>query len=678
MKTSSCFWGLVLVSVLAACGGNGGQEASLPSGKPAQATADDLIAGQSSELASPNYGIPANGVDRAQMLRKLSAHFDGRFADQPEALMGAGKSVADSMIVGEPTKSAAESSVAAVYRFLNTKTGVHFYTMSESEKARVMQSLPHFNYEGEAFFALTGDDVPLKPVFRFYSIYTGTHFYTIDPEERDYVIANYWQYFSYEGVAWYATTYAGPGWLPMHRFYNTETGTHFYTTSKQEVERVKATLPGMEYEGIGYFVRSNGVARPVSPISHSGAGGCISSDLSANSFVCNGVDTLPLKSQVEGNREVGMNLGRFVEVPGQTAADCTVDKVTGLVWETKSSDPGPRWSGRRFTHLDRTDRMQVVDTSYVWIASASKFEELSISRTPTQAEIDSIDNSKAYVDYVNGIALCGYTDWRIPSASELVNVLDFGFGSFTVPQSSIGPYISSDPVTFQYDGQDTEGQAMRYTVDGVAVVSSRAQQPNRPNSNGDFVTFAPRSGSFTLGYVNGRSLMLVRGAVVPIQSRYSLVSIPYGRDAANNVVLDNWSKLQWRRCLEGETWDGSTCSGQPLALNLYDALARASAHPGWRLPGIKELDSIHSRPDDLSAVQWDAEVFPSSLGYDSPGLWSMSIQWGFLSESENPEDFGKPGYQVFFGRSSPTVPTASLSLMSRNKMGYSRLLRVHP
>ena len=41
----------------------------------------------------------------------------------------------------------------------------------------------------------------------------------------------------------------------MHRFYNTETGTHFYTTSEEERLRVIGSIPFMEYEGIGYYVR---------------------------------------------------------------------------------------------------------------------------------------------------------------------------------------------------------------------------------------------------------------------------------------------------------------------------------------------------------------------------------------------------------------------------------------
>jgi hypothetical protein len=93
------------------------------------------------------------------------------------------------------------------------------------------------------------------------------------------------------------------------------------------------------------------------------------------------------------------------------------------------------------------------------------------------------------------------------------------------------------------------------------------------------------------------------------------------------------------------------------------------------LPGIKELDSIHSRQKDASSIQWNAEAFPSPLGLDSLGLWSMSRHWRPISDQGGQ---GLPGYQVFFGGVGPGVPAAGLSLMSRNKPGCARLLRVHP
>ena len=212
-------------------------------------TQHDLMQGRAEGLETTGYGIPVEGADRAPMLEKLSRRFNARFASQPESLMGQRQAYAGAKSFEAGDKGGSKTP-AAVHRFFNTLTGVHFYTISNAEKEKIAQSMPHFNYEGPAFFLLTGADAPLSPVYRFYSIYTGTHFYTINPEERDYVVNYYSEYFTLEGIAWYATVYSGPGWVPMHRFYNTETGTHFYTTSEEERLHVIRTIPIMEYEGI--------------------------------------------------------------------------------------------------------------------------------------------------------------------------------------------------------------------------------------------------------------------------------------------------------------------------------------------------------------------------------------------------------------------------------------------
>lgn len=64
--------------------------------------------------------------------------------------------------------------------------------------------------------------------------------------------------FAYEGIAWYASKVKGPGWLPIYRFFNTQTGTHFYSATPVERDNVIANLPQFAYEGIGYYIRLNG------------------------------------------------------------------------------------------------------------------------------------------------------------------------------------------------------------------------------------------------------------------------------------------------------------------------------------------------------------------------------------------------------------------------------------
>jgi hypothetical protein len=48
-----------------------------------------------------------------------------------------------------------ENDPEPVYRFYNTATGTHFYTISESEKTSVIQHMPSFVYEGPKFYAYT-------------------------------------------------------------------------------------------------------------------------------------------------------------------------------------------------------------------------------------------------------------------------------------------------------------------------------------------------------------------------------------------------------------------------------------------------------------------------------------------------------------------------------------------
>ena len=41
---------------------------------------------------------------------------------------------------------------------------------------------------------------------------------------------------------------------------------------------------------------------------------------------------------------------------------------------------------------------------------------------PTQAQIDASSNSIGYVNAVNAMSLCGYSDWRVPTLNELLTI----------------------------------------------------------------------------------------------------------------------------------------------------------------------------------------------------------------------------------------------------------------
>lgn len=240
--------------VLTACGGG---EESKPvassngasSAEMAASHGEDLPRGVSAAAMRPDYGQPRSQAEIESMARRLGVQFNGRTANEPDALMGRVKSA------GGPK---AAPSPQVVYRFFNTLTGVHFYTISTQERDRVQAELPQFNYEGPAFFSLQAPSAGLSPVYRFYNRVSGTHFYTISASERDDVVARFSDIFQLEGVAWHASTSGGEGWVPIHRFFNTRTGTHFYTASDEERANVVANLRQFTYEGIGYYIRGSG------------------------------------------------------------------------------------------------------------------------------------------------------------------------------------------------------------------------------------------------------------------------------------------------------------------------------------------------------------------------------------------------------------------------------------
>ena len=93
-----------------------------------------------------------------------------------------------------------------VYRFWSPVLG-HFYTLDEAEKAWVLSHYPDvWAYEGVVFYAYAAGSGPegTMPVYRVWSATLGDHFYTISDTERFKVVGSYAGIWDDEGVAWYA------------------------------------------------------------------------------------------------------------------------------------------------------------------------------------------------------------------------------------------------------------------------------------------------------------------------------------------------------------------------------------------------------------------------------------------------------------------------------------------
>jgi Protein of unknown function (DUF1566) len=112
---------------------------------------------------------------------------------------------------------------------------------------------------------------------------------------------------------------------------------------------------------------------------------------------------------------------------GNYGLNCVKDYATGLTWEGKNPNPSVlTYAGREFTNYDNTGSLQKPDRG------------TGTGTAPSNAEINAITNTIGYKNAVNAIALCGYSDWRLPTKAELLSLVDT-----SVPSESGPPRINS-------------------------------------------------------------------------------------------------------------------------------------------------------------------------------------------------------------------------------------------
>jgi len=178
--------------------------------------------------------------------------------------------VADIAYWGEFSE-VSEKSIAPVYRFYNTRDNAFFYTNNADEKDLVIanSSIDKNNvdewpyvYQGATFEAAHSyqNSSQITPLYRFYNYETGHHFFTVSKEEAEFVNGKIesgeWP-FNYEGTTF--NVYANDPnpssegeEIAVHRFYSPELNRHFYTADESEVESIQLTGQ-WNYEGIGFW-----------------------------------------------------------------------------------------------------------------------------------------------------------------------------------------------------------------------------------------------------------------------------------------------------------------------------------------------------------------------------------------------------------------------------------------
>jgi hypothetical protein len=556
----------LLLSLLAACGGS---QSSGPEERRSDATDPPSVEAPASEEATLARAAELNTASLETAERRAQAAEDSATATDLDTLPPGQIAPKSAYASGDIARKALAVGITA-YRFYNTRSGAHFYTVNATERDHVRNNLsPPYNYEGDAFRVASAYAPGLSPVHRFYNTRNGVHFYTISEAERAYVVANL-KHYTYEGVAYHASEVAGANLIPFHRFYVPSKGFHFYTASEQEKNHIIANLGAVyRYEGVGYYVLDT--LWNAEKLPHTGALTCYrlgSDDLQP----CTDQQTEDLNKWQDGHiglREQRQIAYREVPVAGSTATypltDCVADQVTGLVWEGKSPEPAhARSVARRYTHLGN----------------------------------GAANDVSGHLAVVNASRLCGFSDWRVPNRMELQSIVNYG-GTELMNPGDTGLYAHFEHWTSEADSQS----------------ANRAW----------FVAFQDTGGwSLTSRRDEAKAVRLVRGT--PFGSglvRFSYTTIAYPGDVANNVVTDNWTGLQWRRCEEGRTWNGTACTGTLALVPHETALYESNQKRDWRMPNIKELASLtdlHIR----DGARLDPVAFP---GVDAGTTYWSSTPW---------------------------------------------------
>jgi hypothetical protein len=145
--------------------------------------------------------------------------------------------------------------VKSVNLFNNASTGVYYYTYSTTDISTLSSNAAYSN-RGAYFNVSSYQTAGLSPVHRFYNTSNGSYFYTISEKERAAVASNTPR-MRYDGIVWYASaTSAGTNTQAVYSYFNSVTGSQFFTTSN--------TTTGTPIEGNSQF-KADGIAFYVTP-----------------------------------------------------------------------------------------------------------------------------------------------------------------------------------------------------------------------------------------------------------------------------------------------------------------------------------------------------------------------------------------------------------------------------
>lgn len=266
--------------------------------------------------------------------------------------------------------------------------------------------------------------------------------------------------------------------------------------------------------------------------------------------------------------------------------------------------------------------------------------------TSGDGTVDSNDK-KTYtqaVAYCENLTLAGQTDWRLPDIKTLFSLMNFKgldpSGYTGTDTSAMTPFIDDTKFTVGYGDTSADERL----IDGQYATTSIYNWCT-DLGNGSAETM------FGVNFVDGR----IKGYPTSNKTYYVYCvrgNTDYGKnnftDNGNNTISDAATGLMWHK-----NDQESTDFENAISICENDS---TGTHSDWRLPNVKELQSIvdYSRGPDKTSSAAINPIFNATSFTNEAGKTDWGYYWASTThetyDTNSTDDDGRAGSYVCFGR----------------------------